>query len=110
MDGFGNTKASFVTDEMGVKFDKIGKKGRLVLEIPRLLLRADSYAIRLFASLNSTRTENVLDTCLLYTSDAADERSSVDFGGRRIIKKKKEESVPTSLDQFSNLSTDDWQT
>ena len=31
-------------------------------------------------------------TCLLYTSDAADERSSVDLGGRRIIKKKKSDS------------------
>ena len=30
-----------------------------------------------------------VNTCLLYTSDAADERSSVDLGGRRIIKKKK---------------------
>ena len=30
-----------------------------------------------------------LSNCLLYTSDAADERSSVDLGGRRIIKKKK---------------------
>ena len=29
--------------------------------------------------------------CLLYTSDAADERSSVDLGGRRIIKKKKKD-------------------
>src|SRR5678810_312828 len=29
-------------------------------------------------------------SCLLYTSDAADERSSVDLGGRRIIKKKTE--------------------
>ena len=29
-----------------------------------------------------------ISTCLLYTSDAADERSSVDLGGRRIIKKK----------------------
>src|SRR5678815_1136884 len=29
-----------------------------------------------------------LRSCLLYTSDAADERSSVDLGGRRIIKKK----------------------
>ena len=29
-------------------------------------------------------------TCLLYTSDAADERSSVDLGGRRIIKKKRQ--------------------
>src|SRR5678815_2956125 len=32
------------------------------------------------------RTNN--KPCLLYTSDAADERSSVDLGGRRIIKKK----------------------
>ena len=30
-------------------------------------------------------------SCLLYTSDAADERSSVDLGGRRIIKKKKKQ-------------------
>src|SRR5678815_1520371 len=28
------------------------------------------------------------EACLLYTSDAADERSSADLGGRRIIKKK----------------------
>mgnify|MGYP003381640153 CR=1 FL=1 len=33
-----------------------------------------------------------LGFCLLYTSDAADERSSVDLGGRRILKKKKRES------------------
>ena len=31
--------------------------------------------------------------CLLYTSDAADERSSVDLGGRRIIKKKTTDSL-----------------
>ena len=30
------------------------------------------------------------EDCLLYTSDAADERSSVDLGGRRIINKKKQ--------------------
>src|SRR5678816_442660 len=30
--------------------------------------------------------EEVFRYCLLYTSDAADERSSVDLGGRRIIK------------------------
>ena len=28
-------------------------------------------------------------TCLLYTSDAADEAKCVDLGGRRIIKKRK---------------------
>ena len=32
-------------------------------------------------------TPNAWKPCLLYTSDAADERSSVDLGGRRIIKK-----------------------
>src|SRR5678809_1508087 len=32
------------------------------------------------------------NACLLYTSDAADERSSVDLGGRRIIKKKKKKT------------------
>ena len=35
--------------------------------------------------------------CLLYTSDAADERSSVDLGGRRIIKKKTTETVCGSV-------------
>ena len=34
--------------------------------------------------------------CLLYTSDAADERSSVDLGGRRIIKKKNIRSKDSS--------------
>ena len=34
---------------------------------------------------------NFYNSCLLYTSDAADERSSVDLGGRRIIKKKNNE-------------------
>ena len=34
------------------------------------------------------RRRGLAGPCLLYTSDAADERSSVDLGGRRIIKKK----------------------
>ena len=34
-----------------------------------------------------------VEVCLLYTSDAADERSSVDLGGRRIIKKKTHRQV-----------------
>ena len=40
--------------------------------------------------------------CLLYTSDAADERSSVDLGGRRIIKKKTQKNMrarTTDMDQ-----------
>ena len=38
------------------------------------------------------------DVCLLYTSDAADERSSVDLGGRRIIKKKNTHALSCSHD------------
>ena len=38
------------------------------------------------------------DPCLLYTSDAADERSSVDLGGRRIIKKKNREKTCIAQD------------
>ena len=44
-------------------------------------------------------------SCLLYTSDAADERSSVDLGGRRIIKKKKDKKIhvaQTNEDKASN--------
>ena len=37
---------------------------------------------------HSRNVRSKLVGCLLYTSDAADERSSVDLGGRRIIKKK----------------------
>ena len=41
------------------------------------------------------RVDGRADLCLLYTSDAADERSSVDLGGRRIIKKKKRDEEST---------------
>eukprot|EP00656_Telonema_subtile_P050008 TRINITY_DN6368_c0_g1_i1.p1 TRINITY_DN6368_c0_g1~~TRINITY_DN6368_c0_g1_i1.p1 ORF type:complete len:128 (-),score=33.84 TRINITY_DN6368_c0_g1_i1:37-420(-) len=36
-------------------------------------------------------------TCLLYTSDAADEEDSVDLGGRRIIKKKKKKLIGVGM-------------
>ena len=39
----------------------------------------------------------LLSNCLLYTSDAADERSSVDLGGRRIIKKKQIQDIRRDL-------------
>mgnify|MGYP003380223481 CR=1 FL=1 len=38
--------------------------------------------------LSQAHAEHDDHLCLLYTSDAADERSSVDLGGRRIIQKK----------------------
>ena len=41
-----------------------------------------------------------LKPCLLYTSDAADERSSVDLGGRRIIKKKMKVHLECSVSMW----------
>ena len=41
------------------------------------------------SAITTPPVDGIVYTCLLYTSDAADERSSVDLGGRRIIKKKK---------------------
>eukprot|EP00658_Telonema_sp_P-2_P080106 TRINITY_DN7902_c0_g1_i24.p1 TRINITY_DN7902_c0_g1~~TRINITY_DN7902_c0_g1_i24.p1 ORF type:complete len:276 (-),score=79.57 TRINITY_DN7902_c0_g1_i24:185-1012(-) len=38
---------------------------------------------------STLREKTLAKICLLYTSDAADEEDSVDLGGRRIIKKKK---------------------
>ena len=63
-------------------------------------MRDLSKGIRLIHELGElTAAEKLLhrcDHCLLYTSDAADERSSVDLGGRRIIKKKNNtESIGT---------------
>ena len=40
--------------------------------------------------------------CLLYTSDAADERSSVDLGGRRIIKKKNR--IQSKMTQMTTIN------
>ena len=44
--------------------------------------------------------EREVGACLLYTSDAADERSSVDLGGRRIIKKKTSDSTARTADSI----------
>ena len=45
-----------------------------------------------------------LHHCLLYTSDAADERSSVDLGGRRIIKKKNNDRNCAVTSQYSTTA------
>ena len=45
--------------------------------------------------------------CLLYTSDAADERSSVDLGGRRIIKKKSKCNLATPTDRQTDEQIDE---
>eukprot|EP00658_Telonema_sp_P-2_P061749 TRINITY_DN50417_c0_g1_i1.p1 TRINITY_DN50417_c0_g1~~TRINITY_DN50417_c0_g1_i1.p1 ORF type:complete len:100 (+),score=4.92 TRINITY_DN50417_c0_g1_i1:150-449(+) len=61
--------------------------GRLghVMNCPALTLQAATVHIFL-----PNRSNRPCRYCLLYTSDAADEEDSVDLGGRRIIKKKKQ--------------------
>ena len=56
-----------------------------------ILLCQRAYTILLKELVHQHREDAafLIIVCLLYTSDAADERSSVDLGGRRIIKKKK---------------------
>ena len=49
------------------------------------------YAIMALHALNDWHS------CLLYTSDAADDLLCVDLGGRRIIKKKKHLILQTNL-------------
>ena len=49
----------------------------------------------------SALVRNAPIACLLYTSDAADERSSVDLGGRRIIKKKTSGSTTGLLVRYT---------
>src|SRR5678815_5638881 len=44
------------------------------------------YHIQKYLVAPAEMPEHLTWFCLLYTSDAADERSSVDLGGRRIIK------------------------
>ena len=54
------------------------------------------------------RDRPLLAFCLLYTSDAADERSSVDLGGRRILTKKTQLSYIVSYSKptfWSHISS-----
>ena len=65
----------------------------LVAALPRV----DAARVEKVRPIDSAEDPEFLDigrrrSCLLYTSDAADERSSVDLGGRRIIKKKNQDA------------------
>eukprot|EP00658_Telonema_sp_P-2_P031826 TRINITY_DN23735_c0_g2_i4.p1 TRINITY_DN23735_c0_g2~~TRINITY_DN23735_c0_g2_i4.p1 ORF type:complete len:119 (-),score=35.08 TRINITY_DN23735_c0_g2_i4:44-400(-) len=67
----------------------------------------------LIVRMTMTLTSITTLTCLLYTSDAADEEDSVDLGGRRIIKKKKKTerkmimSIKDKKKKYNNRASDD---
>src|SRR5678816_3798312 len=83
-----------------VRSGKIFKKGVKICSVRRTVAEAQDYCSRRKKDFKPHNIEvrrfEILETCyrscLLYTSDAADERSSVDLGGRRIIKKKKKKN------------------
>ena len=56
-----------------------------------------------FADFAQAASKLYSNPCLLYTSDAADERSSVDLGGRRIIKKKTQQN--SGGRRYQNIKT-----
>ena len=71
-------------NHFGFEVEEFGTNTFQVRAMPVLFAGGDpSFALRALVE------DFEEDDCLLYTSDAADERSSVDLGGRRIIKKKK---------------------
>ena len=73
-------------------FDKEGSDRMPDLEKVRTLAKDLTKTIlaargKCWEVMSSARVARI-NACLLYTSDAAAERSSVDLGGRRILKKK----------------------
>ena len=74
-----------------------------------ILAKADESSLDRFMDVFLAGITTIPYFCLLYTSDAADERSSVDLGGRRIIKKKKMIQLMDSSKnyiKYDNIVTD----
>eukprot|EP00658_Telonema_sp_P-2_P078425 TRINITY_DN7340_c0_g1_i2.p1 TRINITY_DN7340_c0_g1~~TRINITY_DN7340_c0_g1_i2.p1 ORF type:complete len:349 (+),score=66.99 TRINITY_DN7340_c0_g1_i2:246-1292(+) len=70
----------------GVVAANLGVTDDEMLQAWKVFMNADNNCT---GTLSKREVWGVLRACLLYTSDAADEEDSVDLGGRRIIKKKK---------------------
>ena len=84
INAIGRRKASVARVYVSNGTGKIKINGREYKEyFPQLHISA-----HVIAPLLELDVLNQYDICLLYTSDAADERSSVDLGGRRIITQK----------------------
>src|SRR5450756_241422 len=82
------TGAGTVLHTGDFKMDQLPLDGRIT--DLRAFARIGEAGVDLFM-VDSTNAEVPGFTCLLYTSDAADDLLCVDLGGRRIIKKKKKQ-------------------
>ena len=73
----------FLSDQWFMSMKELSKPAIEVVNIGLIKIHPEHW----------TKTYN----CLLYTSDAADERSSVDLGGRRIIKKNINDQIKSRI-------------
>ena len=78
-------------------------RDRVVAAADAAILGAKADGVLLVIQAGRTRRDQS-ERCLLYTSDAADERSSVDLGGRRIIKKKNKHTERDESTQHKETS------
>eukprot|EP00658_Telonema_sp_P-2_P024114 TRINITY_DN19673_c0_g1_i6.p1 TRINITY_DN19673_c0_g1~~TRINITY_DN19673_c0_g1_i6.p1 ORF type:complete len:149 (-),score=35.28 TRINITY_DN19673_c0_g1_i6:26-472(-) len=86
-------KRQHLNDElMPPTFESIGPSNAMKRFLDRREKRMTKYVLAQEDLKATQAREGMLRSCLLYTSDAADEEDSVDLGGRRIIKKKKKRS------------------
>ena len=85
------------TSDLFIDDEEIRKESEDVFIIDKTFYEADNifwvpedvrFEALLAKAANADFPQKLDKACLLYTSDAADERLSVDLGGRRIIKKK----------------------
>ena len=81
--------------------DVYKRQGHTPSPLPRTCIDRGPYLFRFSRTAASYASREC--GCLLYTSDAADERSSVDLGGRRIIKKKKIEVDDVGRDRIRKV-------
>ena len=91
----------------GVNHIQVNSKAKLTFATGlRALLRQDPNIIMIGEIRDKETAQiaiNAAMTCLLYTSDAADDLLCVDLGGRRIIKKQKKNKTTYTL--ITTLST-----
>ena len=93
----GNKINSFIKDVStnsangleGIAFDNLRNLFVTNEKLPKYLIKLKNQVELGSYEINAVEDLSDICYCLLYTSDAADERSSVNLGGRRIIKKKK---------------------